>query len=102
MSCGDPVGIFHRAQQLKTNGPAALAAERKAVSFKQSSFMHEAVRVVGHSVNATFRDKLSGPMLLSQTGLSFPRDLFRKRTRHLKEFQVYWQGQWPEVAPTLP
>jgi hypothetical protein len=67
MSGGEPVGIFHCAQQFKTDRPAALAAKRKTVSFKQSSFMHEAMRVVGHAVNPALWDKLSGPMLPSQT-----------------------------------
>src|SRR5579859_200503 len=102
MSCGDPVGIFHRAQQLKTNGPAALAAERKAVSFKQSSFMHEAMRVVGHSVNAAFRDKLSRPMLLSQTGVSFPRFCSEREPDILKSSKFTGKGNGLKSRPHFP
>lgn len=67
MAGSDSAGIFHRTQDLKTDCPAALPAQWKTVSLKQSRFMHQAMRIVRHAVNAAFWDQISGPMLLFRT-----------------------------------
>jgi hypothetical protein len=99
MAGSDSAEIFHRAQELKTYGATALAAKRKAISCQQRSFVHQTMRVVGHSVNPTFWDQIPGPMLPFRT-LCASQVPFRKRTVHVKDSSFNWQGHRPKVAHT--
>ncbi len=58
------MGILDRAPQLKANAAVTLFANRKAISGQQRGLMHQAMRIMSHAINATFRDEFSGPIFL--------------------------------------
>jgi hypothetical protein len=84
VSCSDLVGIFYSAEQLKADRPPALPANREPVAGQQRGFMHQAMLVMGYTVNAAFWNQISGPMLPFQNRLPLVRP---KSTGHIKDFQ---------------
>lgn len=80
MAGGKSLSVFHRAQNLKTNRPAALAAKRKTVSCKQGRFVHQPMRVVRDPVHAAFWNQLPGPMFPLRT--LFVSHCFRSEKGH--------------------
>jgi hypothetical protein len=83
---GDFIGIFHGAEQFEAYLALTLPAKRKFIARQQRSFMHQAMFIMGHAVNAAVWNQLSRPMLPSQNRLPLSYVCPGKGTRHIKEF----------------